>query len=214
MIHSGTTSLDPSHLIKPTDTPLLNWHAVPTLPAEIPPNPNVYPISSSTVYPSSNVIETSFEEVLNAVFPINEINEDFEYLAVPYINCLDSNQTFDDDDFENEQFLTDLNEVNNKQHNRVQVNEDETVIVNLGSSSQLREIRIGATLDEHERAQLEELLKEFVDVFAWSYDDMPGIDPEIAQHEIPTLPDYKPVKQKLRKLRTEWSLKVKEEVVK
>jgi len=39
---------------------------------------------------------------------------------------------------------------------------------------------------------------------------MPDIDPEIAQHEIPTLPDYKPVKQKLRKLRTEWSVKFKE----
>ena len=43
---------------------------------------------------------------------------------------------------------------------------------------------------------------------------MPDIDPEIAHHEIPTLPDYKPVKQKLRKLCTEWLLKVKEEVVK
>ena len=43
---------------------------------------------------------------------------------------------------------------------------------------------------------------------------MDVIDPEIAQHEIPTLPECKPVKQKLRKLRTEWSLKVKEEVVK
>ena len=88
------------------------------------------------------------------------------------------------------------------------------VVTNIGSSSQLREITIGATLDEHERAQLKELLKEFVDVFAWSYVDMSDIDPEISQHEIPTLPDYKPIKQKLRKLRTEWSLKVKEEVVK
>ena len=44
--------------------------------------------------------------------------------------------------------------------------------------------------------------------------DMPDIDPEIAQHDIPTRPDYKTVKQKLRKLLTEWSLKVKGEVVK
>ena len=78
---------------------------------------------------------------------------------MPYINCSDFNQTFNDDDFANEQFLTDLNKVNNKQHNSIQVNEEETVVVNLGSSSQLREIRIGATLDEHERTQLEEFLK-------------------------------------------------------
>ena len=56
------------------------------------------------------------------------------------------------------------------------------------------EIKIGATLDEHESTQLEELLKEFVDVFAWSYDNMPDIGPKIAQHEIPTPSKYKPVK--------------------
>ena len=78
-------------MIKVVDTPLLNWHATSVLPIEIPPNPNVYPISSSIVYPFSNVIEASFDEVLNAVFPINEINEDFEYLIVPYINCVESN---------------------------------------------------------------------------------------------------------------------------
>ena len=53
-----------------------------------------------------------------------------------------------------------------------------------------------------------------MDVSAWSYDDMSDIDPKIAQHEIPTLPDYKSVKKKLRKICTEWLLKVKEEVVK
>ena len=78
MVHSGTTSLDPSRLIKAADTPLLNWHAAPTLPVEISPNPNVYPISSSVIYSDSNVIETSFDEVLSVVLPINEINEDFE----------------------------------------------------------------------------------------------------------------------------------------
>ena len=44
------------------------------------------------------------------------------------------------------------------------------------------------------------LLKEFIDVFAWSYQDMPGIYPEIVQHRIPTYPDAKPVKQKERKV--------------
>jgi len=78
----------------------------------------------------------------------------------------------------------------------------------------MREIRIVDTLNEHEHenVQLEELLKEFVDVFAWSYNDMPDIDPEIAKHEIPTFPECKMVKQKLRKLRIELSLKVKEVV--
>lgn len=43
---------------------------------------------------------------------------------------------------------------------------------------------------------------------------MPGIYPEIVQDKIPTYPSVKPVKQKLRRLRPEWSLKRKEEVMK
>jgi hypothetical protein len=38
-----------------------------------------------------------------------------------------------------------------------------------------------------------DLFKEFRDVFAWSYEEMPGIDPKIVEHEIKTYPDAKPV---------------------
>ena len=51
-------------------------------------------------------------------------------------------------------------------------------------------------------------------MFTWLYEDMPGIDPNITQHRIPTLPEVKPVKQKLRCIKPEWMLKIKEEVVK
>ena len=43
-----------------------------------------------------------------------------------------------------------------------------------------------------------ELFKEFWDVFAWSYEEMPGIDPRIVEHEIRTYPDAKPIRQCLR----------------
>ena len=42
-----------------------------------------------------------------------------------------------------------------------------------------------------------ELVKEFCDIFAWSYDEMPGIDPRIVEHEIKTYPNAKPVRQRL-----------------
>jgi hypothetical protein len=42
------------------------------------------------------------------------------------------------------------------------------------------------------------LFKEFHDVFSWSYEEMPGIDPRIVEHEITTYPDAKPVQQKIR----------------
>jgi hypothetical protein len=39
------------------------------------------------------------------------------------------------------------------------------------------------------------LFQEFHDVFAWSYEEMPGIDPDIIVHEIKTYPDAKPIRQ-------------------
>jgi hypothetical protein len=42
-----------------------------------------------------------------------------------------------------------------------------------------------------------ELFKEFQDVFAWSYEEMPGIEPQIVEHDISTYPDANPVQQLL-----------------
>ncbi|XP_058192084.1 uncharacterized protein LOC131309473 [Rhododendron vialii] len=75
-------------------------------------------------------------------------------------------------------------------------------------------IQIGSTLFAEERQALISLLKEFVNVFAWSHADMPGIDSKIVEHRIPLHPDAKPVKQKLRRMRPDWVLKIKEEVTK
>ena len=52
--------------------------------------------------------------------------------------------------------------------------------INLGNDENPRPIKIGSTLNEKERKDLQELLMEFQEVFAWSYEDMPGIDLEIA----------------------------------
>ena len=48
----------------------------------------------------------------------------------------------------------------------------------------------------------------------WSYEDMLGIDTDIVQHCIPIDPAMKPIKQKLRRMKPEWTLKIKEEVEK
>ena len=85
---------------------------------------------------------------------------------------------------------------------------------NLGNNESLFLIKIGSTLNEKERKDLKDFLTEFQEVFAWSYEDMAGIDPEIAQHHIGTHAHMVPVKQKLRHMRTEWLLKIKEEATK
>ncbi|RVW81842.1 hypothetical protein CK203_050827 [Vitis vinifera] len=79
---------------------------------------------------------------------------------------------------------------------------------------QPRELKIGSPLSTDERDRLIHLLRSYLDVFAWSYEDMPGLDPYIVQHHLPTLPHARPVKQKLRRLHPRWSLQVKEEIQK
>jgi hypothetical protein len=39
-----------------------------------------------------------------------------------------------------------------------------------------------------------DLFKEFRDVFSWSYEEMPSIDPKVVKHEITTYLDAKPVR--------------------
>ena len=58
------------------------------------------------------------------------------------------------------------------------------------------------------------MLRSYLDVFTWSYEDMPGLEPTIVQHHLPILPHARPVKQKLRRLHPRWSLQVKEEIQK
>ena len=70
---------------------------------------------------------------------------------------------------------------------------------------------MGNTLTSSEKDALVALLTEFKEVFAWSYEDMPGIDTNIVQHCIPTNPTMKLVKQKLRRMKPQWTLKIKEE---
>ena len=61
-------------------------------------------------------------------------------------------------------------------------------------------IQVGNTLTLSKKDALVALLIEFKEVFAWSYEDMLGIDTDIVQHCIPTDPTMKSVKQKLRRM--------------
>ena len=60
-------------------------------------------------------------------------------------------------------------------------------------------IKIGSILNEKEKKDLEELLMEFQEMFAWSYEKMFGIDLKIAQHHIDTHDHMVLVKKKIEK---------------
>ncbi|KAI5418329.1 hypothetical protein KIW84_042828 [Lathyrus oleraceus] len=86
--------------------------------------------------------------------------------------------------------------------------------VNLRSEDCVGEVKIGALLEESVKKGLIELLREYVDVFAWSYEDMPSLDTNIVQHFLPLKPECVPVKQKLRRTHPDMAMKIKEEVQK
>ena len=106
--------------------------------------------------------------------------------------------------------------LNNKElkHGYLEPIKEETQPINLGTDDEPKMIQLGNTLTASKKDALVALLTEFKEIFAWSYEDMPGIDTDIEQHCIPTNPTMKPVKQKLRRIKPEWTLKIKEEVEK
>ena len=81
-----------------------------------------------------------------------------------------------------------------------------TELIDLRAPDQPRELRIGSSLSPDERSRLIDLRRSYLDVFALSYEDMPGLDPTIVQHHLPILPHARLVKQKLRRLHPRWSL--------
>jgi hypothetical protein len=56
-------------------------------------------------------------------------------------------------------------------------------------------VHIGASYSSDEILTYMSLFKEFRDIFTWSYEEMPSIDPAIVIHEIKTYPGAKPVRQ-------------------
>ena len=58
------------------------------------------------------------------------------------------------------------------------------------------------------------MFKKFHDVFAWSYKEMPGIDPRITEHEIKTYPNAKPIRQCLCAVNPRKSPTIKAEIEK
>ena len=57
-----------------------------------------------------------------------------------------------------------------------------------------------------------QLLKKYRDIFAWIYEEMPGLDPILVTHKLAIEPMAKPVKQPPRNFRTEVQLQIKAEI--
>ena len=61
---------------------------------------------------------------------------------------------------------------------------DELKEVNIGTDEDPRPIFVNACLSPEEEKTYLNLLKEYQDVFAWTYKEMPGLDPKVAVHHL------------------------------
>ena len=59
---------------------------------------------------------------------------------------------------------------------------DELKELNLGTNEDLRPIYVSMLLSHSEEKSYFELFLDYKDVFAWSYKEMPGLDPKVAVH--------------------------------
>ena len=107
----------------------------------------------------------------NVLFNIfNKMNSNLAYFDVSYI--IEILHLNDSKEFENS--------INKQLEKKIEPVEPTFETLNWGNDENSRLIKIGSILNEKERKDLKELLIEFQEVFAWSYEDMFDIDPEIA----------------------------------
>ena len=70
--------------------------------------------------------------------------------------------------------------------------------INLGAGLGFHKpVFIRSQLEAQEKEQLVALLKKYVDMFAWTYDEMPGLDLGLVVHSLNVDPGVKPVVQQL-----------------
>jgi len=81
----------------------------------------------------------------------------------------------------------------------IKPHQEDVEVLDLSEGDEKKEVKIGTSMKKEVKEELCALLKEFRDVFAWSYNDMPGLDTDIVQHKLPLKPECPPVRQKLRR---------------
>ena len=86
--------------------------------------------------------------------------------------------------------------------------------ISLNEENPEKSTRIGADLKEKIKKDLVCFLRENIDVFAWSHEDMLDIDPSVITHRLNVYPSSKPVRQKKRVFASERDNAIKEEVQK
>ena len=109
----------------------------------------------------------------------------------------------------------DILEALNRESEGSKPNIEEIEVINLADEGENKKpVKMGVNFPKDIKLELIALLKEFKEIFAWSYQDMLGLDTEIVMHRILVKPECPLVRQALRRMKSEIILKIKEEIEK
>ncbi|XXG88145.1 hypothetical protein AAC387_Pa12g0394 [Persea americana] len=92
--------------------------------------------------------------------------------------------------------------------------EDSVQKIDLGTPDNPLPVFISKNIKDEELSEYVSFLREFGDCFAWSYTEMPGLDPKIAVHKLNMQENVRPVKQGQRRFRPDVMDKIEQEVQK
>jgi hypothetical protein len=84
--------------------------------------------------------------------------------------------------------------------------------VDIGNGAVPRPTFINKNLEANYKAKLIEILKEYVDCFAWSYSEMPGLNRELVDHWLPIKDGFRLYKQPVWRFNSDIYDRVKEEI--
>ena len=121
---------------------------------------------------------------------------DFDFERTSYISETNLEEDIDESDLPPE-----MQRLLSMEDKQILPHQEVTELVNLGKNDKKKEVKIGSSLDPYAKKEIVGILKEYVDIFAWSYQDMSGLSTEIVEHQLPIRPECKPVQQKLRRIK-------------
>ncbi|KAI5400183.1 hypothetical protein KIW84_065203 [Lathyrus oleraceus] len=101
---------------------------------------------------------------------------------------------FEAEEESEEEMSDELSRLLKHKEKSIQPFEEQIELVNLGSEDEVKEVKIWSQLCPEVKKGLIDLLREYSDVFAWSYQDMPGLDSEIVEHRLSLSPECPSVK--------------------
>jgi hypothetical protein len=76
--------------------------------------------------------------------------------------------------------------------------EEEVMDCNIGTAENPKIVKLSKALAPEQKDRYFGMMKNFVDIFAWSYEDLKTFDTDIIQHKIPLNVGSKPFRQGIR----------------